>query len=442
MKKIPSRSIKIIAINLVLLALLFEAGSIALYYHHTGRFFYTANKSEVGSNTVLSNGELFDGGGPATVNRILHPYLGFVYDEHARIRLQFSEVDYAPNNVGIFSPYDYPFKKTSNDQFIIGIFGGSVAMYYGFYELENHILVRALKQLPYFKNKQIIVLPFASGSYKQPQQLLELNYLASLGQDFDLVINVDGLNETALAYLNNKSGLDASMPSVGMFGPLVQLANRNLSLDQLSLSLQILQLKEELRDTRARLIKCRLATCYTLRWTQLRYFLYQYQKKSAAFNSLTRNQNASDSLVHLDKHDKPLDDAAVLAKISSVWGNSELSMNELLTAKRVPYFVVVQPNQYYSTGRKFSETETKVAFDSSSIYAEGVIKAYPKLIAEIDRLKRSEVNVINAVSVFDSTQGPVYLDSCCHYNKPGNEVFAEFVASEIVKSLKIEPTVR
>lgn len=441
MKKILARSFKLVAINLLLLALLLEAGSIALYFHHTGRFFYKANKSEVGSNTVLSNGELFDDGGPATLNRILHPYLGFVYDEHARIRLQFSDVEYAPNNLGIFSPYDYPFKKTSNDQFIIGVFGGSVAMYYGFYELENHVLVSALKQLPYFKNKQIIVLPFASGSYKQPQQLLELNYLASLGQDFDLVINVDGYNETALAYLNNKSGLDASMPSVEMFGPLVQLANRNFSLDQLSLSLQILQLKEELRDTRTRLFKCRLATCYTFRWAQLRYFLYQYQKKSAAFNSLTRNQNAGDSLVHLDKHDKPLDDAAVLAEISNVWAKSELSMNDLLTAKRVPYFAVIQPNQYYSTGRKFTDAEQKI-LNCSTTYTEGVIKGYPALIAQLDDLKRSGVKVISAVNAFDKVADSVYVDACCHYNQAGNDVFAKFVAEQIVSSLQTQPISR
>jgi hypothetical protein len=441
MKRTLTKSIKIVTINLLLLVLLLETASIALYFHHTRKFFYTANKSEVGTNTMLSNNELFDDGGPATLNRILHPYLGFVYDEHARIRLQFSDVEYAPNNLGIFSPYDYPFKKTSSDQFIVGIFGGSVAMYYGFYELEHHVLVSALKRLPYFKNKQIIVLPFAAGSYKQPQQLLELNYFTSLGQDFDLVINIDGFNETSLAYLNNKSGLDPSMPNIEMFGPLVRLANRNFSSDQLNLSLQILQLKEELRDTRTSLLKCRIATCYTLRWTQLRYFLSQYQKKSEAFNRLARNENARGSLVYVDKRDQPLDDAAVLAEISGVWAKSELSMNELLTAKRIPYFAVVQPNQYYSTGRKFTDAEKKI-LNCSTIYTEGVIKGYPALIAQLDDLKKSGVKVISAVNAFDKVEDSVYVDACCHYNQAGNDVFAKFVAEQIVSSLQTQPGAR
>lgn len=442
MKKILARSIKIIAINLLLLVLLLESGSIALYFHQTGRFFYFAHHGADATITRPPDNPFLDEGGPTTVKRTLHPYLGFVYEEHARKRLQFSNIDYAPNNVGILSPYGYPYKKTSDDQFIVGIFGGSVAMYYGFYEFENHVLTNALKQLPYFQNKQIIVLPFASGSYKQPQQLLELNYFTSLGQDFDLVINIDGFNETALAYLNNKSGLDSSMPSVEMFGPLVQLANRGFSTQELILTLEILKLKDELKETEAGLNRCRFATCYTFRWMQLRYLLREYQKKSENFGSVTRNRTDVDSLVHVDKHEQPLDDATLIPGLIALWAKSESSMNQLLTANRVPYFIVVQPNQYYSTGRKFSEAEAKVALNSSSIYSEGVIKAYPKLIAQTNELKRSGVKIINAVNVFDETQDAVYVDSCCHYNRAGNELLARFIAGQIVKSLETEPMAR
>jgi len=232
------------------------------------------------------------------------------------------------------------------------------------------------------------------------------------------------------------------MPSVEMFGPLVELANRSFSTNELTLTLEILKLKDEVKETQTSLGKCRFATCYTLRWMQLRYLLHQYQKKSEAFSKLSRNEYESGSLVHVNKHDKPLDDAVALPEIAGVWAKSELSMNELLAAKRVPYFPVLQANQYYSTRRKFSEAEEKIAHNSSSIYAEGVIKGYPKLIAGIDDLKRSRVKVINAVNVFDDAEDSVYVDNCCHYNKAGNEVFAKFVADQIVKYLKTEPATR
>jgi hypothetical protein len=57
-------------------------------------------------------------------------------------------------------------------------------------------------------------------------------------------------------------------------------------------------------------------------------------------------------------------------------------------------------------------------------------------------LKKAGVKVINAVNVFDETSESVYVDSCCHYNRAGNEVFARFVAGQIVKSLETQPIVR
>jgi hypothetical protein len=383
-------------------------------------------------STQPSYAEVFDEGGSATIKRSLHPYLGFVYDERYKSKLQFSSVEYAANNIGLLSPYDYPYRKKSNDQFIIGIFGGSVAMYYGFYELENHVLVDALKQLPYFRNKEIVVLPFASGSYKQPQQLLELSYFAALGQDFDLVINIDGFNETALSYINNQAGYDSTMPSVGTFRPLAQLANGSFSSNQLALTIEILKLKDDLRTTQARLKSCRLAACYGLSWIEFRYFLRQYQKKSEEFDRLATS----------NRRVPPLDDAVVLEDMASVWANSELAMNQLLSARRVPYFQFFQPNQYYPTGRKFSEAEQKIALDPASRYSPGVIKGYPRLIARIEDLKKAGVKVVDATNVFDETAEDVYVDSCCHYNRAGNEVFARFVAGQIVKSLEAQPISR
>jgi len=431
MKRALRKWIKIIIINLLLLAFLLEFASLALYFHHTGHFFYSSHKSANEVFTLPSYAEVFDEGGSATIKRTLHPYLGFVYDERYKSKLQFSTVEYAANNIGLLSPYDYPYRKKSKDQFIIGIFGGSVAMYYGFYELENHVLVNALKQLPYFQNKEIVVLPFASGSYKQPQQLMELNYFAALGQEFDLVINIDGFNETALGYLNSKAGYDSTMPSVGTFRPLVQLANGSFSSNQLALTIEILKLRNDLRTTQARLKSCRLAACYGLSWIQFRYFLRQYQKKSEEFDRLANSNRRAQSL----------DDAVVIEDMASVWAKSELAMSQLLTARRIPYFQFLQPNQYYSSGRKFSDAEQKVALDPESRYS-GAVKGYPRLIAQMEDLKKAGVNVVNATNVFDETSENVYVDSCCHYNRAGNEIFAKFVAGQIVKSFETQPLAR
>jgi hypothetical protein len=187
---------------------------------------------------------------------------------------------------------------------------------------------------------------------------------------------------------------------------------------------------------------CRLASCYGLTWIKVRYLSRQYQKQSEEFNRLTTGRAGDDSLVHVNRHDQPLDDAAVLEDMASVWAKSEVAMNQLLAARRTPYFQVIQPNQYYPTARKFSESEQKAQLNPASTYSEGVIKGYPKLIARIEDLKNAGVKVINAVAVFDETSEGVYVDSCCHYNRLGNEVFARFVAEQIAKSLETGSPVR
>ena len=62
-------------------------------------------------------------------------------------------------------------------------------------------------------------------------------------------------------------------------------------------------------------------------------------------------------------------------------------MNDLLAARKIPYFEFIQPNQYYATKRQFSADEKKIAFDENSTFKEPTIKGYPKLLARIDSVK-------------------------------------------------------
>lgn len=434
-ERISFRFFKIVIINLLLLLLLLEVVAVGFYYFQTGTFFYSRKRHD--RTIAPPQTSDTDGIGADSIFHRLHPYFGFVYGKQATKKLQFSQVSYSANNFGILSPHNYPLKKTNTDQFIIGIFGGSVSMRFGFYELENHVLVNALKRLPYFQNKQIIVLPFASGAYKQPQQLIALNYFISIGQEFDMVINIDGFNEAALSYLNNKSGADISMPNSEIIGPMIALADKSLSLDELSLTLEILKNRDELKTAENALDKRSLATMYMLNWLQHQYLRNQYQKKLQTFNTLREKHRETDSLVYLPKNAQPLDDAETLRQMSDLWANSSLAMEQLLGQKKILYFHVIQPNQYFRTGRQFSEAERKVAFGSN--YEEGVRKGYPVLLSKVGNLEKAGVRIINAVSSLDEVKDPVYEDNCCHYNKIGNEVFASYVARNIVAFLNEAP---
>ena len=129
----------------------------------------------------------------------------------------------ATNNFGFVSPYNFPIVRSGNE-FIIGIFGGSVGVWFCQVGVER--LLADLQQHEFFKARTLVPLCMAHEGYKQPQQLLVLAYFLSIGQPFDLVINIDGFNEVAISPLNNQQNLDISMPSASHLIPLINLIDK------------------------------------------------------------------------------------------------------------------------------------------------------------------------------------------------------------------------
>ena len=43
--------------------------------------------------------------------------------------------------------------------------------------------------------------------------------------------------------------------------------------------------------------------------------------------------------------------------------------------------------------------------------------------------------IISGVAMFDDQADAMYVDSCCHYTKAGENILAGFVADQVVKAL-------
>jgi hypothetical protein len=347
--------------------------------------------------------------------------------------------NFKTNNYGFISTYDYPFTKTNENQYIVGVFGGSVASNYSIYEIQNNILETQLKQIPALKNKEIIILSLATGGYKQPQQLLALNYMLSIGQKFDLVINIDGFNEVALSNVNNKYQLDFAMPSANHILALTQLADSSLSDKALQALLKIKQTKPKLEPAIEQLQKCSLASCYGVRSLQLQLLLQDYRKQIERFErhrTKSDGKGIEDSILYFYVQPQPLETPELFEQIINHWVETSKLMRDTLAAENIPYFHILQPNQYYQTQRVFSEAEQQIAWSEDSPYDKAVRQGYPLLIEQINQLQMEKINILNAVTVFDQTSEMVYIDDCCHYNPVGERIFSEAVAEFIVKTLK------
>ena len=121
-------------------------------------------------------------------DHIIHPYLGFVNAPREDVnRFCFPGTD--------------PLTQRSTGAVNICLMGGSVAV--GIYAKSRDLLIENLKSSELFKDKEINIILFALGGFKQPQQLMALNYFLSLGAEYDIVINLDGFNEVVLPFSDN-----------------------------------------------------------------------------------------------------------------------------------------------------------------------------------------------------------------------------------------------
>ncbi len=134
-------------------------------------------------------------------DQALHPYVGFVFDPafnapDTRAAMGGREI----TRYGFIGNETF-FEEARDDRVVIGLFGGSVAAFFS--TMGAATLVEELQTIPALADKEIVFVTMALLGYKQPQQLFALQYALTLGGHFDWVINLDGLNEVALAPIEN-----------------------------------------------------------------------------------------------------------------------------------------------------------------------------------------------------------------------------------------------
>jgi hypothetical protein len=332
----------------------------------------------------------------------------------------------ATNNFGFDSPYQFPIVK-GNREFIVGLFGGSVGVFFCLAGADR--LVEDLKQHEFFKDRTIVPLCMAHEGYKQPQQLLVLAYFLSIGQTFDLVINIDGFNEVALSPLNNQQGVDISMPSVSHLLPLINLIDQGtLTPEKLQSLAAITQYKQRLNRLSETLQRNWLASIGVLLGNYRAVLARRYDEESRHFATL-QSARSDRSLISAIPPTEQRSGAMLYADIARNWAQASRLMRDMLAARGTSYVHVLQPNQY-STSRTFTPEEAKVALIASSPYKPGVEQGYPALLAEAaSRGMTKTTGFLDATHLFDHETRPMYIDNCCHYTAAGYRLLADAIAN-------------
>lgn len=376
---------------------------------------------------------------------VLHPYFGsntitgLRFDtlwEDNVYKERITGIDYLPsyyrtlsvNSHGFWSFHEYPYRP-ADDEFVVGVFGGSVAFHFWLSALDEK--TSTLKEFAQKTGKRLVFLNFSSGGKKQPEMLLELSYFLALGQRFDFILNIDGFNEAYVSWLNvDKYKTEFSMPFAefvykiqNAFAERVQVAAGG----GLSASLLVSS-----RD-RARSL------------ARETHFALAYYAASLAGKALDSRVMARESALARARDDirypvQMVRDARtfeqILPELTAVWFNSSVSMSNLAKGAGVPYLHVLQPNQYFAKKSLSRQESTWQVREASHVPLATIVPmVYESFLRAASGLGKHGVAFVDATPIFDSVTDTVFIDWCCHVNERGNAIFNDRIQPKMIEML-------
>ena len=347
-------------------------------------------------------------------NKSLHPYLGFVYGPAPRNR----------NSFGFAGPE--PLFADSEDTLDIAVFGGSLALAFCG---EGHpaIVEELTKAKP---GRSIRMSCFAVDGYKQPQHLIALAYMLSLGMRIDVAVNLDGFNEIALPLTENlPSGVYPFYPRAWN----LYAAN--------GFQPEIAARTARIADRRAeRVFWRRFFARFPLRVSN--FFLVLWDSLDRLKDSRAKQLDREIQSLLADESNPalgPFDPAAepreVLLASTRAWRTASLQMAALCRDAGIRYLHFLQPNQYVAGSKVFSQEESRVAFGEAG-YRSVVEEGYPLLLREGETLRDEGVEFFDLTRLFREHPETLYRDACCHVNARGNEILGREIGRRIRQALR------
>ncbi len=348
-----------------------------------------------------------------TQDFVLHPYIGFVNE--------YSSNNNNINRFGFMGPE--PIFQKKDDEIIIAVFGGSVAS--NLYLSQKDFITKSLQQNPLYADKKIIILNFAFGGLKQPQQLMILNYFLALNAKFDIILNIDGFNEVALSYSEN-------IPqNISSFYPRQwnTYARNSFDVSTLEQIIEIEKIKSNSKKikhffSKSPLNKLSFIENYLI-VNNSNKIIQKELKLAELLNKSKKDYQTTGPEAYFNNSEEIEDN------IISVWKQSSIQMNNVSKANGILYLHFLQPNQYFVGSKELTELEIKEAWQKDHPYKKPVEKFYNTLILEGKNLNTEGVPFTDLTLVFKDVNETIYVDNCCHYNDTGYHILAKQIIEKI-----------
>ncbi|MFN3240808.1 MAG: hypothetical protein ACE37K_04770 [Planctomycetota bacterium] len=419
------RRLLFVALLLLFVVGLIEVGGFVTWWALTGSPFSWSGAQELRAVAAGADAQDEQDRVQAVANPglTIHPFLGYVTNH------EIHDVNGFP-----VSPYGFmgegsPIRERSHDRFVVGIVGGSVALQLVLYA--EDVLRRELLRSPSVQGKQLEIVCMALGGYKQPQQVFATELALLRGGGFDLLVNLDGFNEVAMVPANHEAGVPGWFPR-----RWAGLMDRVPTTEQLR---RIGRLAV-LRDQRAAAARSAGALWWSPTLQSL--WLVGDRRGVAAEGELAREierATTARGFAATGPGHEGRDVDASRAEMVEVWRRASLHLQRLCAAHGTRYFHFLQPNQYVPGAKPIGDEEARVAiYTGDRSLQPSVVHGYPLLRAAGQRLLAEGVAFADLTEMFSDHPEPLYVDTCCHLGRRGNELLAERVVSTIRRRLDLE----
>lgn len=363
----------------------------------------------------------------------IHPYLGWVLTPEVNPGSFMGGRQVPVNHLGFVDDGTSIYQK-SDRQLIVGVCGGSVAQHMS---LDGEKAFRErLESTPEFRGREIRFVRLALSGYKQPQQLMALNYLLTLGAEFDVLINIDGYNEVALTAAENvRAKIFAAYPR-SWDARLQDVVDPRVT----SMSYRLLQ---------NRAARCEWAKWITTSWfrrtktANLIWIVREEWLKSAQNDLAMELRSHTQQSGQAFERGGPVqvfeNDEKMYQHLTEIWSGSSRLMHQICHARGIRYLHFLQPNQYHSGSKPLSDEERTKYLVEDQEYGNAIAGGYPKLIAAGEKLRSEGIGFHDLTQLFAKETETIYCDCFCHYNQRGNDLLGTAVADRVIDSFRQQP---
>ena len=343
--------------------------------------------------------------------RIAHPFYGFTAGSPR-------------NDLNAMPP-----QQRREDTVVIGLLGGSVAE-----EVKPYLQAAlnrwfAANELP----RRPAVIGLALAVARQPQQTLIVTNTLLLGGEFDLIVNLDGVNELNLG-LTGFGGFDR----IVYWDRFNELDRERRTGAELLLAGRLRALREE----QAR--RLRAGATSPLRGSALFGLANRWRQERNAAEIIRLNRQLatpepdasppqSERRQQPDAQGRRERQRENLPERARLWYRSSVMLARLAELAGADYYHFLQPNQYVPDAKPLSAWELEFAWsaDRQSRMEPG----YPLLQAVSRNLPGRGSNYFDLTGIFADHPETLYIDDCCHLNQRGNELLAAAMVRAMAPAL-------